>query len=342
MKVALLGYAQAGKKTLFTLLTGRHVPPNRKEGESVEGCAAVRDSRVDAIAAILKPEKTKYAEVRYLLCPDVAAGGQERTWLEEARKCDAICMLVRDFASDAVYHPAGSVDSARDQSNLAAELVLADLEMVEKRIERIGKEKRGGQAPEQVVEEKTLQRCRPDLENGKPASQIALEPHEEKSIRSLGLLTRKPVIWAHNVDEDKLAGEGSGAVAVSCKIEQEIMDMTDSRERAEYLGSLGLKASGVDRMNHAVYDAMGLMSFYTMGKDEVRAWTIHKGSTAPVAAGKIHTDMERGFIRVEITRYDDLMAAGSEAAVKEQGKVHAKGKDYVIQDGDICMFLFNV
>jgi ribosome-binding ATPase YchF (GTP1/OBG family) len=171
---------------------------------------------------------------------------------------------------------------------------------------------------------------------------LALDPHELQSIRSLGLLTLKPVMWAYDVDEGQVKNEGTDPFTIACKIEQEIMDLESPEEQSLYLKELGLSSSGVDRMNRAAYDALGLMSFYTMGEDEVRAWTIRKGTLAPAAAGKVHTDIERGFIRAEIVKYDDLMAAGSEAAVRDAGKVQLKGKDYVIQDGDICLFRFSV
>ena len=161
-------------------------------------------------------------------------------------------------------------------------------------------------------------------------------------MRSLGLLSLKPVLWTYNVDEKDVKDGGLDPVTISCKIEQEITAIEDAEERKQYLAELGLTSPGVDRMNRAAYDTLGLMSFYTMGEDEARAWTIRKGSTAPVAAGKIHTDIERGFIRVEVVKYDDLLAAGSEAAVKAQGKIQLKGKDYIIEDGDICNFRFNV
>lgn len=342
MRVALLGLPQAGKKTLFSLLAGRTVPPGRKETEAVEGTVPVRDTRVDAIAAICKPEKKKYAETIFVLCPDISTGDNKRPWLESARKCDLLCMLVRSFASANVYHPFQSVDPARDRAHLATELLLADLELIDNRLARMAKEKRGGQAPVQALEEKTLGKCREAIEKEKMPRDLPFDSHELDTIKSLGLLTLKPVLWACNVDEKDLREDAMDPVTIACQIEKEIMDVDDAQERMAFLKELGLSSSGVDRLNRAAYNAMGLMSFYTMGEDEVRAWTIRKGSTAPVAAGKVHTDMERGFIRVEIVKYDDLVAAGSEAAVKQQGKLELKGKDYVVQDGDICHFLFNV
>jgi len=342
MRVALLGISQAGKRTLFTLLTGRKVPDGRKEDESVEGHAPVRDPRVDVIASLAKPERTKYAETVFLLCPDISEGSGDRFWLETARRCELLCMVVRAFSTESVYHPRGTVDPKRDRANLETELLLADLELVEKRLERIAKERRAGQTHLQAVEERTLLKCKQAIEAEQKPGTLKLDTEEQASLRSLGLLTLKPVIWVYNVDEKDVKEGGLDPVTISCKIEQEIMAIEDPEERRQYLAELGLTSPGVDRMNRAVYDTLGLMSFYTMGEDEVRAWTILKGSVAPTAAGKIHTDIERGFIRVEVIKYDDLVAAGSESAVKAHGKVQLKGKDYVIEDGDICNFRFNV
>jgi len=342
MKIALLGLPQAGKRTLFTLLTGRKVPDGRKEDESVEGRAPVRDPRVDVIAGIVKPQRTKYAETVFLLCPDIEEGSADRYWLETARKCELLCLVVRAFSAEEVYHPRGSIDPVRDRANLETELLLADLELVEKRLERIGKEKRAGQTHLQEVEERTLQKCRQAIESEQKPGTLKLDTEENASLRSLNLLTLKPILWAYNVDEKDVRNEGVDPLTISCKIEEEIGAIEDPEERRQFLSGMGLDSPGVDRMNRAAYDTLGLMSFYTMGEDEARAWTIRKGSTAPTAAGKIHTDIERGFIRVEIIKYDDLVTAGSETAVKTQGKIQLKGKDYVIEDGDICNFRFNV
>jgi ribosome-binding ATPase len=343
MRAALLGYSQAGKRTFFKLLTGRTVLPGADVEGGVDGQAFVRDPRVDAIARIAKPEKTKYAEITFVLCPDVShESAAERIWIEPARKCDLLCMVVRAFSSESVYHPKGSVNAVRDQSDLDAEIMFADLELVEKRLDRISKEKRGGQTPQQAQEEKTLQRCKEALEANRRPSTLNLDAGEQASIRSLGLLGLKPIIWVHNVDEKDVREQGTDPFTVACKIEEEIAEISSVEEQKEYLKGLGLASSCLDRLSRAVYDSMGLMSFYTMGEDEVRAWTIKKGAFAPQAAGKIHTDFERGFIRVEIIKYDDLMALGSESACKANGKAHLKGKDYVIEDGDICHFRFNV
>ncbi len=344
MKVAILGLPQAGKRTLFTLLTGRPVPENRKPGESIEGTARIRDPRVDVLSEMCRPKKTTYPENSFVLCPDLDEGPGKRSWLEIARRCDLLCLLVRAFESDQVYHPAGSLDAERDREAVLTELILADLEMLLNRLIRIGKEKMSGQSAVQANEERALKKCEQVLEDGRPASEADLLPEEAEAIKTLGLVTRLPILWALNVSEDALeSGVGSpGDFEISCQIEKEIASMEDATERAAFLEDMGLSASGLDRMNAAAYDALGLMSFYTIGSDEVRAWTIRKGSAARTAGGKIHSDIARGFIRVEVIKYEDLISAGSEQAAKSAGRVLVKGRDYVMEDGDICHFLFNV
>jgi len=343
MKIALIGLPQAGKKTLFSLLTGRKVPEVRKPGETVEGVAHIRDARIDTLSDICQPQRKVYAENHFVLCPDAVTGANSREWLDAARRCDLLCLVVRAFASDQVYHPDGEVDAARDTENLKSELLFADMEMVEKRLVRMVKEARAGLSADQKVEQATLQKCMIALENGSRLSDVAFEAHERSSICSLGLLTLIPLLVTHNVSEDDLGSvPDADSLVVSCLIEKDIAAIEDDAERQEFMAATGLASSGLDRMNAAAYDALGLMSFYTIGKDECRAWTIRKGSPGPVAGGKIHSDIERGFIRVEVIKYDDYVAAGSEHAVKELGKMQTKGKDYIIEDGDICHFLFNV
>lgn len=352
MKIALLGFPQSGKKTFFSLLTGRRAAPARqptaKEGEALEGSAPIRDPRVDALTAIFKPERVKYAENTIVLCPDIdpKSASAARAWLESARQCDLLGLLVRAFTSAAVYHPLGDVNPERDRSNIATELLIADLEIIEKRLERIGKEKKSGPNPRQIQEENCLLKIKAAIEKQTPFNPAALDKQELETVKSLGLLSLKKTLWAYNIDEDKLNAPGldnqEQAFAISCRIEEEIMGLENPDERTAYLKELGVASSGLDRLNQAAYATLGLMSFYTVGADEVRAWTIRKGSTAPEAAGKVHSDMERGFIRVEIIKYADLIAAGSEAAAKAQGKMQVKGRDYTIEDGDICHFRFNV
>jgi GTP-binding protein YchF len=355
MKVALLGLTQSGKKTFFSLLTGRSESAkpgyvdkkllHLKEGESIEGASPVHDERVDTLSRIFKPEKIRYAENTIVLCPDVEQKTGKRQWLEPARRCDMLCILLRAFTSSAVYHPAGSVDAERDHKTLEAELILADLELIETRVSHLVKEKRAGSEPMQIQEENALLKVKKRLENEMNLVALDLQPHELQFLKGLSLLSLKPMLWAYNVDEDRLGKDkesAPGMFKVSCKIEQEIMALANPEERKAYLADLGVTGSGLDRLNQAAYDALGLMSFYTVRSNEVRAWTIRKGTKAPDAAGKVHSDMERGFIRVEVIKFNDLVAAGSEEAAKAQGKAQIKGKDYVIEDGDICTFRFNV
>ncbi len=347
MQIALLGLPQSGKKTFFTLLTGRQNIDRTalKPGEALEGIAPIHDPRVDTLAKMFQPDKTKYAENRIALCPDIKPGDAKREWLEAARRCELLCLMIRAFAAPEVYHPAGTVDAQRDYLNLESELLLADLELIEKRLERMAKEKRAGQTPQQALEEATLMRIKDTIEREAKFTRLSLEPRELDSIRSLNMLFLKPVLWVYNVDENKLGAQSTNAdknsITVSCRIEEEIMELPPT-EREAYLKDIGVAASGLDRLNQSAYSALGLMSFYTVGKDEVRAWTVRKGSSAPTAAGKVHSDIERGFIRVEVIKFDDLVADGSEAAAKERGHMQVKGKDYIITDGDICHFRFNV
>lgn len=340
MKIALIGLPQAGKKTMFSLLTGRDLARIGKPGDVPEGRAPIRDQRVDRLAEIYRPQRKVYAENVFTLCPDIPAAGSSRQWIEAARRCDLLCLVVRDFASDLVYHQAGSVDAGRDLNNIESELILADMERIETRLERLHKEQRPGKSAAQELEGKTLARCLEALEQGQWLQSVTLEPHAKAAIRSLELVTFLPRLVAFNVDEDRI-GEpgGEGELRISASIEREIMEI---EERQEYLEDLGLQESGIDRMNRAAYERLGLMSFYTVGPDEVRAWTIRQGATAPVAGGKIHSDIERGFIRVEVVKYDDLIRSGSEAEAKARGLAQLKGADYVVEDGDVCHFLFNV
>lgn len=344
MNVALLGFAQAGKRSLFSLLTGRDLKVPAREGRLLQGVAPVRDPRVDEIARIAEPERVVYADTELVVCPDVAVDSTNREWLEAARQCDILCMVIRDFPAPEVYHPLGDVSAARDRMNLRAELILADLDLVETRLDRIRREKRGGVTHAQKMEEAVLERCRETLEQERMLSELDFDDPSSDVLRGLGLLTVKPIVWTCNIDESQLADASPDpeTFIVSCLIEKEIGDIEDPEERRQFLAESGLSATGADRLNAAVYSAMGLLSFYTMGPLEVRAWSVRRGATAPEAAGKVHSDMQRGFIRAEVIAYDDLIQAGSEAEARTRGKMQLRGKDYVMQDGDICLFLFNV
>jgi len=342
VRIALVGLPQAGKRTLLALLTGRIAPERHKVAEVIEGTALVRDPRVDALAALFRPRKVTYAENTFVLCPDVEDGGG-REWYDEVRTCQLICLVVRGFTSEQVYHPAGSVDPERDRSLLETALVLADLERAMNRLLRIEKEKKAGPSAQRAFEERVLRRCVEVLDAGEWLASAPFDADQRRVLGTLGLATLLPALRVLNVDEAHLQRDyGPGTFAVAAQIEREILAIEDPEERREHLSVLGLEGPGLERMNRAAYDALGLMSFYTVGKDEVRAWTIRRGSRAPAAGGRIHSDIERGFIRVEVIKYEDLIAAGSERAVKDQGKAQLRGKEYEMEDGDICHFLFNV
>jgi ribosome-binding ATPase len=343
MKIALLGLAQTGKKTLFSLLTGRNVPETLKPGESLEGVALIQDPRIDSLSKMYNPKKKVYAENTFVLCPDITDNSQSREWMVSAKRCDLLCILIRAFDSANVFHPAGSVDPERDKEMIISELLLTDMQLIDTRLQRLAKEKKGGQSAAQALEEDILLRFNEALEQEQLLSTVKLLPHEEDSIRNLDLITRIPLLITYNISEDDIGKESpDGSLSISCEIEGEIATIEDPEERKEFMDELGLKEPSLVRVNAALYKALGLMSFYTVGKDECRAWSIKIGSTAPVAGGKIHSDIERGFIRAEVIKYDDLINAGSEQTAKSTGKMQLCGKDYTIGDGDICNFLFNV
>lgn len=343
MNISIIGLPQSGKRTLFSLLTGREVTSGQLS-ETLEGVAPVKDPRVDSIAQIEKPEKITYAETFIKLCTDIDPGSGNTSWIETARLSDLLCIVVRDFSSEEVYHTDGSVDAERDKQNIEAELLIADLSLTESRIERIAKDrKRFKPTYDQQIEENTVIKFNNALNDNIILSTLSLSEEELASVSSLNFLTLKPILWCFNVNEDKISGDDNENIfRVSALIEKEIMAIKNSEERSAFLNDLGISESGVNRLNSAAYDLLGLMSFYTMGSDEARAWTIKKETLAPAAGGKIHTDIERGFIRVEVIKYDDLMKEGSEQAVKAAGKSFLKGKDYLLEDGDICNFRFNV
>ena len=334
MKIALIGLPQAGKRTLFSLLTKRTLPESLKPGEAVEGVAAVRDPRVDELSGIFRPEKTTYAANHFVLCPDATAGGESHDWLDASRRCHLVCLVLRAFEDDGVYHPAGSVDAGRDRQNLEAELLLADMVLVEKRLERLARESKSGLKPEQKLEQAVLNKAWAHLEEGHRLIDLDLTQSETAAVRSLDLVTFLPVLPVYNTSDGNIATDfGPGSVSVSCRTEAEVAAIDDPAERLEFLEALGLSQPGLDRVNTAAYEALGLMSYYTVGEDECRAWTIHRGATAPEAGGRIHSDIERGFIRAEVMRYDDFLIVRSEAEARNRGmhagpRLHRRGRQH--------------
>ena len=354
MKLGLVGFPQVGKRTLFRLLTGKEPNSEGKKGNGL-GLAKVRDARFDRLVEIYTPRKETPAQIEFLLLPDLdeqsSRNNQIFTGLEQV---DVICHLVRTFQDDTVFHIHGSVDARRDILLFNEELQLNDLLFIEKRLERLEKEQKKKDPQKATLEADLLIRMKVYLETGRFLRNFQLTETEEKLIAGYPFLTRKPVILILNVEEQELGDQAMISrlgeifreqdfqwVAVSAKIEQELSQL-DAKDRQTFLEELQLDQPALDRLTMLCYKTLGLISFFTVGPDEVRAWTNRQGSLAPQAAGVIHSDFERGFIRAEVMKYQDLIKLGSEQKVKEVGRYMQKGRDYVVEDGDIINFLFNV
>jgi GTP-binding protein YchF len=348
MKVGIVGFPRSGKTTVFNALTGLQavVGAYGDPGKPNLGAIKVPDERIDRLSAIFTPRKTTYAEVVFVDFPGAGerSGVLDPATLVQMRDADALVQVVRGFADPITQAPA---DPARDLAGFKAELVLADLAVVEKRLERLRKEK----GKEQETE--LLERCRAALETETPLRRVTFAPPEERALSGFGLLSRLPLLVLINVPEDEVAAPLADAVhaaleadavlgqVLCAQIEMEIAAL-DSADRSAFLADLGLRESARDRFVQAAYALLDLISFLTTGEDEVRAWPIRRGTTAVKAAGKIHSDIERGFIRAEVVPYDEFIRYGSDAKCREAGKLRLEGKDYVVADGDIIHFRFNV
>jgi GTP-binding protein YchF len=355
MKLGLVGFPQVGKKTLFRLLTGKEPNSEGKKGNGL-GLAKVRDARFDRLVEIYTPRQETPAQIEFYLLPDldqqVSRNEQILHGLEEV---DVICHLVRTFQDDSVFHIHGTIDPHRDILLFNEELQLNDLLFIEKRLERLEKEQnKKKDAQKMMIEADLLLRMKVHLETGHFLRNFSLTEAEEKLITSYPLLTRKAVIIILNVGEQEVGNQellvklketfheqSFQWIAVSAKIEQELCHLDDA-DRQTFLEELQLDQPALDRLTMLCYQTLGLISFFTVGPDEVRAWTNQQGALAPQAAGVIHSDFEQGFIRAEVMKYQDLIKLGSEQKVREVGKYMQKGRDYVVEDGDIINFLFNV
>ncbi len=347
MQVGILGFAKAGKTTLFNLLT-RSSQQTDKYATSKKthvGVAEVPDARLVKLRDLFQPRKFIPAAVTYVDIPGVKKGeGAESLDLPALREVDALIHVVRAFDDDELLHPDGSVDAQRDVENLDLELILADYELVSRRLERLEKSRKRGLTPDEQREQELLEATiLPALDSETPLRRVELAPEDEKRLRGFQLLSAKPMLIAVNVDEASLTapapvtlGDGSGvaAIVVSAPIEAEVSALGDE-EQAEFLEDLGLADPSLDRIIRASYELLGLASFFTVGEDEVRAWTIRQGTAAKAAAGAIHSDLEKGFIRAEVVRWDDLVRLGSLAACKDQALLRLEGKEYLTQDGDV-------
>ncbi|MBS1898500.1 MAG: redox-regulated ATPase YchF [Actinobacteria bacterium] len=355
LTIGIVGLPNVGKSTLFNALTKNDVLAANYPFATIEpnvGVVNLPDARLNALAEIFGSERILPATVSFVDIAGIVRGASEgeglgNQFLANIREADAIAQVVRGFADDDVVHVDGAIDPKNDLETINAELMLADLQTLEKAIVRIEKEVRGRKTDASVLE--AAKAAKDALERGQllSTSGIDLTP-----IKELGLLTSKPVIFVFNVDEAVLTDDArkaelaalvapAQAIFLDAKIESELIDL-DPEDAAELLASTGQDESGLDQLARIGFDTLGLQTYLTAGPKESRAWTIHKGDTAPQAAGVIHTDFERGFIKAEIVSFDDLVAAGSMAAAKAAGKVRMEGKDYVMADGDVVEFRFNV
>jgi len=364
LKAGIIGLPNVGKSTLFNAITKENILAANYPFATIEpnvGVVTVPDKRLDFLNDLYKPKSLvptayEFIDIAGLVKGASTGEGLGNKFLSHIREVDAVAEVVRCFVDKDVIHVEGTVDPIRDIEIINTELILSDLEIVDNRISKLGKKAEMAKEKSEILEVNTLKKCKENLLNNKPLRLVDFDDDERELIKGFQFITYKPIIYIANVSEDDIAvgsneysdivskyaaNEGSGVVVMCAKIEEELAGLSDA-EKEEFMSDLGITNSGLDKLIFETYDLLGLATFFTAGSDECRAWTFKKGMKAPQCAGIIHTDFERGFIKAEAMSYDDLVKYGSELKVKEAGKVRLEGKDYLMQDGDIVYFRFNV
>ena len=363
LTAGIVGLPNVGKSTLFNAITKQNILAANYPFATIEpnvGIVTVPDERVDFLEKMYKPKKTIPATFEFTDIAGLVAGaskgeGLGNKFLSHIREVDAICEVVRCFENGNITHVSGNIDPIRDVEIINVELELADLEVIENRLSRMGKKARLANDKEAIKELNLLEKIKENLEKNIAPRNLNLTEEELKILKPFNLLTIKPIIYVANVSENDInedneyvkklkefaTKENAEVVKICAKIEEELADLTDE-EKQEFLEDLGIKESGLDKLIKSSYKLLGLSTFLTAGEDEVKAWTFKNGMKAPECAGIIHTDFQKGFIKAEVMSFNDLKELGSELKVKEAGKLRLEGKEYIMQDGDICLFRFNV